>query len=890
MGNSPAQNPTSPNRGYPLPVAGNFLADDVVRIGQAISQIDGDVAAASTKLLLIRSIASSYAVKAADLACMVDYVGNSASDAITLPALAAVVSGFNLRLRNSSSAGITLKVADSAAINGQSTYALLASSTIAVVSDGTTWKVLSVAQVSAGSLTASGNAASPAHSFTADPTVGLYLAQNGQGALAASGVTSLIWTSAGILVGGAAGGFKGAGTLNATKVFYGGQDLIARADGNAASPTYSFGSEPSLGLYRAGLGMLGVSISGASQFVFSATGLLGAGATAPAATQIAGSANLTDLYLNGVSLASSVTFGPTGLALPGATGGVKGAGTLNAKDLLINGSSLGGLLGLGGSVGGTLNLTDVTLAGSSLAGAISFGTDGVSLAGVTGGHKGAGTLNVGALYIQGVVLNPGLITPTPANALSYLRINAAGGGVEYRTPTQLLGDLGVQTALGYVPVNRNGDTMLSLTVSGTFQVGAAANFGSTLTSVGVASLASLSVTGNASVAGAFVATGVTTLQAASATSFTINGSLGVSGATSVASLTASLGKFNGNLSVIGSTSLVGLSASTGSFTGALTTSSTLSVTGTATFVKLTASGPAVFMAGLSSSAGLTIASGNLTLGNNQQIVSQDSVNGFAFTGGALGTAGGSTNTLVQFTGSVGNGAQTFRVQQRRLAVGGSDWTTSATRLQLLSGPVPQGFLEWGVNANGVGALRLGAVDASGTDQFLLTLDPAAGASFTNNLSITAFLGVGGGAQLNGGVALTGGVQVDTLTGSGDIQTTGNMRCRYIQQTSDERLKRDFMSIDEGLARSFLLEADPISYRWLDATQVGRHYGYRAQKLEEIGMTDLVHAAPEQGLPDALSLDYTSTIALLHVALRRTTLTLDEAMTRLAILERAQPHT
>lgn len=872
MGNSPPQTPATIQRGYPLPVGTNYLSDDVARLAAALTAIDLDMAAAGTKLISIRSVSGSYQMVPTDATWLVDYSGSSANDVVTLPALGSVSRGWNAQIRNSTGLQITVGAAGGATINGQSLYALLPSCTIQVICDGTAWKVLSIAQVSAGLLTAAGSLTQPSHSFSTDPSVGMYLSAIGQGALVSSGAPSVFWSSSGVMVGGPAGGFKGAGTVNAVKLFYAGQDMIARADGTAAIPTYSFGSEASLGAYRAGAGLYGIAAGGALQFLFSTKGLTAAAATAVPGGQAAGSANLTDLYVQGVSLKSSLVFGPSGVAVAGSAGGAQGAGTLNAQDLFIRGGSLSALLGLSGPVGATLNLSDLQISGNSLANALAFSGNGVAVVGAVGGQKGPGTLNVGALYINGTVLNPGLVLPSPSNALSYLRVNAGGNGIDYRTAAQLLNDLGVQTSLGYVPVNRNGDTMVTLTIQGTLAVGASVAFASSLNVGGVASFGSAAVVGAASVGGSLGVSGVTTLAAASATSLTVNGSLGVSGASSLAALSATTGRFTGGITVLGGSVLAALSATTATFSGAVGLNSSLSVSGVASVAKLVNTGTSAFAGMASFTGGLGVASGNITLGFGQQIATSDSTNGIQFQSGTLAAAAGSTQMLAQFRSAVGTNLQAVLLSQRRLRAG-SDWTSSATRLQVQTDAASQGWIEWSSAPSGLGGLRLGAVNASGADVPMMLLDPQQGVTFGSNISVNDFLGVAGGAQLNGGVSMTGGITVDTLTGTASWTTTGDVTCRYVKQTSDERLKKDFAAVSADEALRFVEGVDPVSYAMGDAVSgpapgPGRHFGYSAQQVRSFGFGDLVHEAPAHGLPDALSLDYSGVTPLLHAALRR----------------------
>lgn len=344
MGNSPPLDQRTINKNYPLPTGKNYLGDDVLRLQSALAAIDSDISAAATRLVAIRTVSASYLVQASDLDFMVDYTGGNAADTIQLPAVGSVLRGFSLYIRNSATVSITVTTTGGATINGTASFGLVPVGVVQVVCDGSTWKILSLTQSSSGTLALAGAVAAPSYSFSPDPTVGVYLPANGQGGLAASGANAMLWSNNGILVGSAAGGFKGQGSINAQAVLYNGQDLIARSDGSAASPTYSFGSEASLGFYRAASGIVGFSATGADQFYLSKNGLRAAAATQVSGTQPGGTANLVDLYIQGNSLSSQVSFSAAGVLLAGAAGGAKGSGTLNANDLFLSGNSLKGLL------------------------------------------------------------------------------------------------------------------------------------------------------------------------------------------------------------------------------------------------------------------------------------------------------------------------------------------------------------------------------------------------------------------------------------------------------------------------------------------------------------------------------------------------------------------
>jgi hypothetical protein len=317
----------------------------------------------------------------------------------------------------------------------------------------------------------------------------------------------------------------------------------------------------------------GLSVAGMStlaSLTVSATAAITGNATVGGTLGVTGLATLGTLTAGASTLAS---LGVTGNATVGGTLGVTGLSTL--ASVSVTGASTLASLGVtnNATVGGTLGVTGLsTLASLGVPGLATLGT----LA-VTGNGSVTGTFGVTGLSTLGS------LSVTGASTLASLGVtnNATVGGT--------LGVTGLSTLASLAVTN-------NATVGGTFGVTGLSTLGSL--SAGASTLNSLAVTNNATVGGTFGVTGLSTLASLSVSGASTLWSLSVTAATALGTLTAgastlaSLG-VTGNASVGGTLGVTGLStlASLG-VTNNATVGGTLGVTGLSTLASLNVTGNA----------------------------------------------------------------------------------------------------------------------------------------------------------------------------------------------------------------------------------------------------------------------------------------------------------
>lgn len=172
----------------------------------------------------------------------------SGNQSYTLPAAnAAIYKRYLLVKTDSGTNTASLASAGSDLIDGAATVSVTAQyEALTVLSDGSSWHVVSRAQTGGDSLKiANGTALLPSLAFNSDPDTGVYRVSANTLGISTGGVLALTVGSAGQL----------------TPV-----GVVLGANGTAGAPSFSFASDPDTGVFRAAANELGFTAGGTQQF------------------------------------------------------------------------------------------------------------------------------------------------------------------------------------------------------------------------------------------------------------------------------------------------------------------------------------------------------------------------------------------------------------------------------------------------------------------------------------------------------------------------------------------------------------------------------------------------------------------------------------------------
>lgn len=205
----------------------------------------------------------------------------------------------------------------------------------------------------------------------------------------------------------------------------------------------------------------------------------------------------------------------------------------------------------------------------------------------------------------------------------------------------------------------------------------------------------------------------------------------------------------------------------------------------------------------------------------------------------------------------GDGTSEFRVEQ----VGTVGINTTSPDAPLDVG----GGNNWDLS-NTEGDLKIG------NDTYRLKMGVALGGGGAGVTNIHAH---GGLARINLGSAGTHILQIDptdgVYPGADNTYALGKSGNKWTEvwatngtiQTSDRRLKRDIADLDYGLEE--LLELRPVSFRWKESSDPGRHLGLVAQEAQEV-VPEVVRGGNGDGA--MLGMSYAELVPLLVQAMQQ----------------------
>jgi hypothetical protein len=289
----------------------------VVNYGSAPSAINAGalagygLAAAGAKInavIPVISSAGSYTITAINQASMLNCVGGAAGS-VSLTAAATLGPGFFCYLKNSSSATVTITPLIGT-IDGAAAFQVQPGESLTIIGNGAdfftegygrsiayqfTQQVISLTAPDLGYTLSSAQASAKLLKFTGTsgstvtiglPSIaGIYYVINDTSALpiALKFTTGSVDPTTGVITGGGAVASLAASsttslTCDGTNIYTASVSsvltnaLISLLDGTSGAPSLNFSSEMSTGLYRGGLGEMGVAVLGASVGVFDSTG------------------------------------------------------------------------------------------------------------------------------------------------------------------------------------------------------------------------------------------------------------------------------------------------------------------------------------------------------------------------------------------------------------------------------------------------------------------------------------------------------------------------------------------------------------------------------------------------------------------------------------------
>jgi hypothetical protein len=379
----------------------------------------------------------------------------------------------------------------------------------------------------------------------------------------------------------------------------------------------------------------------------------------------------------------------------------------------------------------TVNIDATTASTSTTTGALVV-DGGVGIAGnlfVGGNINIAGTgVSIGSVQFNNGLTLSGSTTP----ATEYFRVTDGAA-----TPlTRFL----VDTANGNTSISgtlsAGASTLASATISNNASVGGTLVVTGNTTlngalAAGASTLASASITGNATVGGTFGVTGATTLAALSATTGSFSSTLSSTGDFAVNTNRFTVAAASGNTSVAGTLGVTGATSlnNTLGVTGATTLSSTLGVTGAATF---------------SSTANVD---GNFSVATNRFTVAATSGN--TNIAGTLGVTG--TTTLAALSATSGTFSTTLGV------TGAATFSSTVSSL----GNFDVATNKFTVNATTGNTQIAGTLGLTG--DLAINVNRFTVAATSGNTSIAGTLTVSGATTLSANLAMSG----NTITGLAD---------------------------------------------------------------------------------------------------------------------------
>ena len=88
-----------------------------------------------------------------------------------------------------------------------------------------------------------------------------------------------------------------------------------------------------------------------------------------------------------------------------------------------------------------------------------------------------------------------------------------------------------------------------------------------------------------------------------------------------------------------------------------------------------------------------------------------------------------------------------------------------------------------------------------------------------------------------------------------LRTDGRILCTgEIEITSDRRMKKNVLSIDSDIAKSFVMNTTPVKFNWKSDTDEVIEYGYIAQDVYKSGFTNMVSIVDYPGMEEEIDED------------------------------------